>query len=265
MFDNLEADVKKSLQEWHKEDTSTSPLRQLYLFRAPQFAHLANARQTTNHILLTALEKLKDSYPQEALLIQKRFLDLLPVNQVANELNIADSTLYVLQRKSIERLTGIIRDAEAEYARRHKSALFLRLEPPSYAQLIGIEEKLATLLHMIQGQAPPWIIAIEGIGGLGKTALADRLMRSVIQKGLYDEIGWVSARQSTLQLDGHVHTPSLPALDAAALIEQLFHQILPNGEYNAASQESRLSRLREYLKQKPSLIVIDNLETVHDV
>jgi len=39
-----------------------------------------------------------------------------------------------------------------------------------------------------------WVIAIEGLGGIGKTALADAVVRQLIETQSYDEIAWVSAQ-----------------------------------------------------------------------
>jgi hypothetical protein len=141
-----------------------------------------------------------------------------------------------------------------------------RLEPPSYAQLVGVEEHLEQLRAVLISPESPWLISIEGLGGLGKTSLADALSRQIIDTGAFADFGWVSARQVIINPGGAITPAEIPALTAEDLIEKLVAQLMADIPRPVSfSAQDALAALRARLKQRPHLIVIDNLETVLDL
>jgi transcriptional regulator with XRE-family HTH domain len=142
-----------------------------------------------------------------------------------------------------------------------------RLEKPTYTRLIGVEDHLDSLLRILASPEPPWLISIEGYGGLGKTSLAHALSRQVIQQRLFADFGWVSARQYIFDSRTGIKPVGLPAaLTVESLVEKLVAQLMPDTPRSDTlfAQESQ-ALLKMRLKQIPHLIVIDNLETVEDV
>jgi hypothetical protein len=133
--------------------------------------------------------------------------------------------------------------------------------------LIGVEGHLDSLLRILISPEPPWLISIEGYGGLGKTSLAHALSRQVIQQRLFVDFGWVSARQYIFDSRAGIKPVGLPAaLTVESLVEKLVAQLMPDTPRSDTlfAQESQ-ALLKMRLKQIPHLIVIDNLETVEDV
>jgi len=238
----------------------------LYLFRKAHRATGRNPRHATNQILLEAMAVLQQTYARDVHFLRLRFLDQRSINYLANHFNVAESTIYLLQRQATQRLTQTLQDLEQQAARAQKQRLLHRLETPTYGELIGIDSTRAALLTKLRAPESPWVVAIEGLGGIGKTSLANAVLRDLVEQGAYDEMGWVSARQHRLNFGGGLTTVAQPALTTAALVEALVRQLMPELLHvNAQRGEDLLLKLRARLKQTPHLIVIDNLETVLDI
>lgn len=257
--------VRKALKDWHANSKGSSPFAQLYLLRKALGDGHSSMRRATNQVLLQAIETLQQTQAQEAKLLQLRFLDRWSIQRLANHFNVAESTIYVQQRDAIARLNETLSELEQAAWSQQQATLLGRLAASTYLHLVDIEQHIAHLLTLLTAADAPWLVAIEGLGGIGKTSLADALVRRLICQGPYDEIGWVSARQSQLNLGGAITTVEQPALTADSLIEALVRQLLPELATGNPRPLEWLASLRTRLKQTPHLIVIDNLETLIDV
>jgi hypothetical protein len=259
----LKKDVHKALRKWHKANTKSSPIDYLSLFQ--QLKHQGqNTRRATNQVILNALQLLEVERPEDASLLRKHFIDEQIVTQIANQLNISQELVYKRQRQAIEHLTEVLYDMEQEATARQQRRLERALNPPTYQELIGVNEHLRHLRDTLVSPEPPWIVSISGIGGIGKTSLADALVRQIIRQGFYNDFGWVSGRQNFFNLGGSIKEIKKPALTMAALVEALVGQLLGLG-VRQLSVEGAFAALENRLKESPHLIVIDNLETLLDL
>ena len=260
------AQVKEALRAWHEDSHADSPLSKLYLFRRLQRESGRSVRQTLNQLLTETLAVLHQSYPVDAQRLRLRYVEGWSAKQVARHYHVAESTSYALQRDAIERLTRVLAELEGQACAALKERLLHRLEAPTYGTLIGVHSHVEALLDHLHAPQSPWVMAIEGLGGIGKTALADTVVRQLIEQQHYDEIAWVSVRQNRLNLGGALTQAPQPALTAAGLVEALVHQLLPGiGQPTGPRAADLLPRLRTLLKQTPHLLVIDNLETLIDL
>lgn len=255
--------VQESLKLWYKDASQGSPLADLTLVQH-YLRKGDNLRRATNQVLLQAIEALEIENPQSARILRLRFLDGMMVHQVAHSLNIAEPTVYNWQARAIDLLASILHGQEQQ-AREHRlRTQEQRLPPASYVHLVGIEDRLAELLERVRTPGPPWLLSIEGIGGLGKTSLADALLREVARRAFFPEIGWVSAQPQRLDLGGFIRLLDRPALTADALIAALAAQLLPDLPATVGPEQA-LAALEPHLRQQPHLVVVDNLETMADV
>jgi hypothetical protein len=259
----LSEDLHNGLKLWHKVDSEDSPLEYLMLYRLAR-REATNNRQATNEVLHAGIQHLAARYPDAALVLRLRFLDHQLAHAVANHLNVAESTIYALQREAIERLAETLLDLEQQARAAHQNWLLSRLEPPTYGELIGVERHIEELTRILLAVDQADIICISGIGGIGKTALADALLRHLVSSAAFESFGWVTARQTAFQ-SGVIRPVSRPALTAEALIEALLAQFA-NGQalVGALTPQQALEALSVHLQQ-PCLVVVDNLETVQDV
>ncbi len=259
------ASVHEALQLWSKDPSAGSPLENLILVR--QEAKTGNLRRATNQVLLAALKNLAVDYGQDASLLRARFLDGKTVVAVANERNVAEVTLYKMQRRAIAHLAATLFAMEQQAAVEKQFALDTRLPPATYDRLFGVESHLGHLRDMLLAHEAPWVISIEGLGGIGKTALAHQLVRDIAQHELvFADFGWVSAQPRFFQPGEGIKLVGEPALTSKALIEALVTQLMVGTAGIAPiSPERATNALESRLRETPHLIVVDNLETVADV
>ncbi|MEZ4727703.1 MAG: ATP-binding protein [Caldilineaceae bacterium] len=252
--------LRGALKEWHKMSEIDSRFSQFYLYRRLQRRMPGNAKLAVNQFLNEGIKLLQTSYEKEAQFLQARYLDEQPMHRIVNQMNLSESSLYILQREALQRLTETILTAEQEATAAQKTVMLERLGGQSCGELVGLEEQLARLQSLVTNPGPPWIIAVEGMGGIGKTTLVNALLHSLIEGGQVDDIGWVSAQRERFTFMGKLERDLRPAMTAAQLTEALAKQLLPG-----SAPERQTNALRTRLKELPHVVVIDNLETVPDV
>lgn len=264
-------DVLTALRLWHGGDALKWPMANLRLGLAliqteDAFGTLAEAGKAANNraVLSFGLEQLRKASPDAEELLRERFEHRRDVLTVANRLNISESTLYYRQRQAISHLTEILSQQENLASSEWRGKMETRLSIPSYESLVGIEEAEELLRNALFLEDEQFIISIDGIGGLGKTALADYLTRQTIKTTRFDEIAWVTAKHTHLSMLGRLQIESgRPALTLPLLIERLCSQF----GLNENPDQTHLQRQRllyRFIKERRCLIVIDNLETVAD-
>ncbi len=258
---SLKQQVRAALKQWHQKDATTSPLVGLSIFQAGLTTH-NDIRRATNHLLIQGLERMEQRYPREAMLLRRSFLDNEKNHRLANEQNVSEAKLYRDIDTAITWLSEALLELDAETTAARQAALLHRLEPPTYTCLVAVEQHLQRLETVVREQNQPWLVSIEGIGGIGKTALADALVRRIIAHGSPAEIGWVTARAETFDFNQGITALNKPALTAEALIAALAAQLMPDAPL---SPERVGDMLQQRLKAQPHVIVIDNLETLADV
>jgi tetratricopeptide (TPR) repeat protein/transcriptional regulator with XRE-family HTH domain len=138
-----------------------------------------------------------------------------------------------------------------------------RLEPLPEQKLFGVEAARGQVLAVVEEAQRPFLIALEGLGGLGKTTLANEVVHHFLERDRFADIGWVSAKQEAYVTGRGIQPTHKPALDVDALVDLLLVQ-LADGPYPISGHEAKRAALTQILKEKPCLIVVDNLETAVD-
>lgn len=224
----------------------------------------ATPRLISNQILLEGMDCLKQADAQAADLLQRRFLDQEIALKVAHARNVSEDIVYQWQRAAIDQLARAIWGQEQALRRRQVQRIEARLESPTYTRLFGVAEKLSEVRRLLEEESEPWLISLEGLGGIGKTSLADALAREMAGGICFREIGWVSARRRLFRLSGDVEAlPDRPDLTPAELVDRLVDQFDLRTLRHRTDAE-KLSGLREFLHSRPCLVVVDNLETAAD-
>ena len=137
-----------------------------------------------------------------------------------------------------------IRQLEAEKRRLSLGAL---PEPPPHA-FQGRSRELLALERLLHRE--PWAV-VRGTGGQGKTTLATELARWLTRTVRF-------ARAAFVSLEHHRH--------AQAVLDTLGHQLLAEGDKFSvaqfASRDEALKPVERALRDQPTIVVLDNCESI---
>jgi hypothetical protein len=217
-------------------------------------------------ILLEALDTLDEQAGSDVTqILRLHFLDGLTFSEIATRLNSSDNAVYKQQRAAIEELAGVIWQAEGDARSARMIRIASRLEIQEPARLLGVEDKLLELMTVLTAEDSPWLIAVTGIGGVGKTSLADAAVREVAPTPTFADVAWVSARQDRFTLWGGLVEGSEghPALTFEGLLDAIIEQL--SFRHLAASPlVQKQVGVSARFRTQPYLVVVDNLETAVD-
>ncbi len=216
---------------------------------------LSQNRLITNGILLAGLEALEAHDQMGAEVLQLRFPENNKIMSVAYQLNVSEHTVSRLQKSAIGRLARLIYDQEMELREKMAQEREVNLPPKSYTTLFGTDDAQAELKARLLDAHSPWVVALVGIGGIGKTSLADAVTRQVIREFVFDDVIWLRIMPQTM--DGRSHSPDHAY---TTIISEIAQQLWPQA-FRDISPQQQLIRVRQTLKERPFLIIIDNIET----
>ena len=263
MPDDFPKRVRLALRSWHSQKPADA-LGNLFLTRQIEMEREGvTARFVSNQVLFNGIERLRQNDEIAADILQSRFLNDETAQAVGFRRNLSEDVIFQRQRTAIEALAEVIWNQEQTLLKQRKGHIEARFEHPTYTKLFGVTEKLAEIRSLIEAEAEPSLLALEGMGGLGKTSLADALARQLAGSTRFDEIGWVSARQRLFHLSGDISEETRPSLTQTELLDALIGQFGLSGLARASDAEKLLG-MKDFLKSRPCLVVIDNLETAAD-
>lgn len=134
---------------------------------------------------------------------------------------------------------------------------------PEFTALVGVHRYFELLAQLFNAPDGPRLVSLEGIGGIGKSALARAFISRPKTTAHWRKIAWVSARQAMLAEDGQLS----PLSDSVTTLEDVTARLCDQlGLTGMAARPltQRLEGLKTVLNQEKYLIVVDNLETVEE-
>ncbi|MEZ4706772.1 MAG: NB-ARC domain-containing protein [Caldilineaceae bacterium] len=259
--DQLRQHIYEVLQQW-SQLRETTVLDYLCLV---EFAlqHKSTESHPVHTVICAALKELEKKNSDAAQVLRLRFIGGMNLQKVGEKLSSSIATVSRRQRDGLNELVNILHRQEMRVRKNQQAALLARLGPKPYSRLFGVEQHISAIIQLLSAERHPRLIAIEGIGGIGKTALADALMRRAIEHGMFDCYGWTSIQPRQLGPGGKILTISpKPVQTADEVLLALVTQLNPDAPLPPPDRV--IPFLKEQLRRAAHLIVIDNLETLQD-
>jgi len=132
-----------------------------------------------------------------------------------------------------------------------------------HVRLFGIEDYAERLTHLLLELDDLYVIGIYGIGGLGKTALADHVIRQPAMGQRFEGLAWVTIKQHEFIPDHGIVNKDNSVVDIEGIIESLCVQLQVE-HYQKLPPQQRRTALLQRVNSVPCLIVLDNLEDIPD-
>lgn len=246
-----------------------SVLTELQLVRVQRRCQPAqDAAHALRNILDQGLEQLAQSDSLGADLLARHFIQGQTVTAIGRALDYSERSVFTKQRQAVRNLAHIVLQAE-QRARRHSAAneaqrrMLDSLPPPTFTRLFGVDTLLTRLTGFLADADRHWLIALEGMGGIGKTALARQAVEDLVCQDRFQLVAWITAQQHDF-FGGRLYNLDQPALTFAAALDQMA-RALGLDPYLERDEQEQVQRLRRAIASQPTLLVVDNLETAADL
>src|SRR5512133_2775266 len=171
-----------------------------------------------------------------------------------------------MEKEAILRYTKKIESLTSSGKERDKSEAMAKL--PRRPYFVGRERELKTILQSLQPSSRTFIIGIEGIGGIGKSALAVETSYLCIENDLFESVIWISAKESILTLHGI--EPVIPEAKTLSDILITIGTNLGNPTIGNLAIKDQIQRAYNLLSRRTTLLILDNFESLskaeqHDI
>ena len=252
--------IHQTLRVWNKPEKLV-PAEWATLFIVRQYDTNGEEiilRDVVQALVKTEIERLAAVDEEGTRILTDKFWRGETGRHIAMTLDISPDHVNRLQRRAIMRLATELAEAENGLREAAMQAAESHLQPKTYTELFGVASKQLRLVDALVAPNAPWLFAITGIGGIGKSSLMDAVTRQVIGRFCFDHIFWI--RLESFGMKGRVEDPKGAWLQVCTQLAQQFPDLPVN-----LSPSEKITHLRHMLKRQPSLVVIDNIEGEQEV
>ncbi|MCI0565541.1 MAG: NB-ARC domain-containing protein [Nitrososphaera sp.] len=136
-----------------------------------------------------------------------------------------------------------------------------QLPGKSYRELVGRDVLVGEVMAALRDPAGKWTVAIDGMGGIGKTALAREVADRCLAEHLFDVVVWEQAPKEQLATGDRGR--GVGTLTYETALDSIARQlgVLDVPRLKGTEKETRI---RALLQTQRVLVVLDNMETAKE-
>jgi hypothetical protein len=269
-FQAIRAAVQQVLRHWYDLDFDLTPWTALVclgdsIVPDPRGLTVSVQQESIKRLTERAFERLAAKQPEQAALLHTRYRNGVSRGQLAVEMRHSLDQVRHQQAAALDSLASALLDIEEEARLARKERILARLDLPVGPRIFGQPGKLAETLVTLQQPGAPMIVAIDGIGGIGKTTLADAVVRALVAMPGFVDVFWIGARQTYFSFTQGIRKAE--RRKAILSYDELLLELaraLGAADPQALGLEGCARLVREALHGRPYLVVVDNLETLED-
>lgn len=209
---------------------------------------------------ITHLERMIDLHKKNLYALE----EMLAKYGVDQPLHLINSV--TMEREAILRHTKQIESLTSNGREHDKTSVLASL--PRRPYFVGREDELKSIFESLHPNSRTFIIGVEGIGGVGKSALATEVSHRCVEKELFESVIWISSKESVLTLHGI--EPIIPEAKSLSDILITIGTSLGNPTIGNLSIQDQIKRAYNLLARNTTLLVLDNFESLskneqHDI
>ncbi len=264
----LLADLRAALQRWTRATLGNVPLaaRLTAIERRLAADPRLSRADALRGVIRAALDHLRTGgQADHADLLERRYIREQGVYRLCEDYHLSERSLYYRLEKAVIALAHALWTVQQQDLTgfgKSVRPLSTHLPPPGYTRLFGVEGVLALLLARLEAPDDHWLISLEGMGGLGKTALAREAAGRLAETDRFAGIAWETARREFYTWHGLEHSDR-PALTFEQLLDAIADQ-LGGSDAGLLPLPAKQEHVRALLRTRPCLVVVDNLEPAMD-
>jgi hypothetical protein len=272
----LLSDLRTALKRWRRPTLGDAALADgLAEVQRRQTADPGLTRSNAlRQSVLSALASLRENgQAEETDLLERRYLRGESVTWLTETYHLSERTIYHRLNEAHVALAHALWASEQSEGEMVPDSLLAtetsrtlsrarHLPPQTGTRLFGRDEVLAQLLDYLDDRGGHWVISLDGMAGLGKTALAREAAGLLAKTDRFADIAWVTVRSVSYTSRGPGQV-ELAALTCGQVLDTIASQ-LGDTDLSLLPLPAKRYRVREILSADPCLVVLDNLETAMD-
>jgi hypothetical protein len=177
-----------------------------------------------------------------------------------------DSSSQIVKAEGGSSISGVTQ-VRGDYHEHHhyperasRAAASLYLPPKTYHRLIGRFDQLDSIMDALRDPKGKPMVAVVGLGGIGKTALTREVVERYREEDLFEYIVWSSAKPEHFVGETAIKT-GVSDYDFDTLLGDIGRQC-DRLDIPQMPPDQKQAAVKYLLANKRVLIVMDNLETV---
>jgi hypothetical protein len=213
-----------------------------------------NLRRVTNSLILEALKELESESAEDARILTERFVKNKTQIEVAFMMNLSRDQIARFQHRALHKAAEIIKNMENAFRQEHVQRMFVRLPGSDYHSTKEHDLGRSRITVALTDPEGLNIVALTGIGGIGKTTLAEKVVAHAISTMMYKDVFW-----------HYVEPP--PEKDTLSSAEHVFRMLIDDLarriQLEPMAPGRQVEQLSLFFQQNRYLVVVDNLELDH--